>query len=104
MNSVCLIGRLVRSPELKYTQNGDAVAEFSIAVDRKGKSDEADFFDVTAWRGQAESVASNLTKGRLVGVSGYLRQDRWQNAEGQNRSKVCITAHQVDFLDWPGDA
>ena len=104
MNVVCLIGRLVRDPELKYTKSGKGVAEFSIAVDRWGKSDEADFFDCVAWENLGESVAANLTKGRLVGVNGYLRQDKWQNAEGQNRSKVCITAHQVDFLDWPGDA
>lgn len=101
MNSVCLIGRLTWDPELKYTKDGTAICEFSIAVDRRGKSDEADFFDCVAWRGVGESVASNLGKGRLVGVSGYLRQERWQNTEGQNRSKVTVQANEVKFLDWP---
>ncbi len=103
MNSVNFIGRLTRDPELKYLKDGTEVCEFGLAVDRRGKSDEADFFDITCWRGLAETVASNLTKGRLVGVSGYAQQDKWQNADGQNRSKVRFTANDVKFLDWPGD-
>ena len=105
-NVAVLIGRLTSDPDMKYTQSGVAVANFSIAVDRDFKSKdgerETDFFDINAWRGLAETVGNNLTKGRLVAVQGRLQQDRWQQ-DGQNRSKVVITADKVQFLDWPKD-
>ena len=103
-NVAVLIGRLTSNPDMKYTQSGVAVANFSIAVDRDFKNKdgerETDFFDVTCWRGLAETVGNNLTKGRLVAVQGRLQQDRWQQ-DGQNRSKVVVTADKVQFLDWP---
>ena len=102
MNSVNLIGRLTRDPELNYTMSGKAVCNFSIAVDRRTKEDSADFFDITCWNAQAESVASNMIKGLRVGVSGVLRQDQWEDKEtGANRSKVGVTAFSVDFLEFP---
>ena len=103
MNNVNLIGRLTRDPEMLYTQQGLGITEFGLAVDRRTKDDDADFFDVVSFGKLAESVGNNLGKGRLVGVSGRLQQDRWTNSEGQNRSKVKVIASQVDFLDWPKD-
>jgi len=104
MNSVALVGRLTRDVDMRYTKNGNAVANFSLAVDRQySRDDEADFVDITVWRKLAENCSKHIGKGRLVAVSGRLQQDRWENDQGQNRSKVKVVADTVQFLDWPGD-
>jgi single-strand DNA-binding protein len=102
LNHVVLIGRLTRDAELKYTANGQAVCKFSIAVNRRRKNgdqweDEANFFDIVVWGRQGESLAQYLVKGKMVGVDGELRQDRWQQ-DGQNRSKVEIVANYLQLL------
>ncbi|ABO51127.1 single-strand binding protein [Desulforamulus reducens MI-1] len=99
MNSVNIIGRLTRDPELRYTQNGKAVTNMSIAVQRYGNKDEADFFDCTAFEKTAETIANNLTKGREVGVSGRLQQERWDDQQtGQKRSAVKIMVNSITFI------
>ncbi|MDR1930674.1 MAG: single-stranded DNA-binding protein [Treponema sp.] len=102
LNHVVLIGRLTRDAELKYTANGQAVCKFSIAVNRRKKSgdqwlDEPNFFDIVLWGRQGESLNQYLVKGKLVGVDGELRQDRWEQ-DGQNRSKVEIVANNLQLL------
>jgi single-strand DNA-binding protein len=102
LNHVVLIGRLTRDAELKYTANGQAVCKFSIAVNRRRKSgdqwvDEANFFDIVVWGRQGESLNQYLLKGKMVGVDGELRQDRWEQ-DGQNRSKVEIVANNLQLL------
>ncbi|MDR2184858.1 MAG: single-stranded DNA-binding protein [Treponema sp.] len=102
LNHVVLIGRLTRDAELKYTANGQAVCKFSIAVNRRKKSgdqwvDEANFFDIVLWGRQGESLNQYLVKGKLVGVDGELRQDRWEQ-DGQNRSKVEVVANNIQLL------
>ena len=105
LNRVVLIGRLVRDAELKYTASGQAVCKFSIAVNRKKKNgdqweDEANFFDIVVWGRQGESIHQYLLKGKMVGVDGELRQDRWQQ-DGQNRSKIEIIANNLQLLGSP---
>ncbi|MCL2211572.1 MAG: single-stranded DNA-binding protein [Treponema sp.] len=107
INHVVLIGRLTRDAELKYTAGGQAVCKFSIAVNRRKKNgdqweDEANFFDIVLWGKQGESLQSYLTKGKMVGVDGELRQDRWQQ-DGQNRSKVEIIASYIQLLGGSGN-
>jgi len=102
LNHVDLIGRLTRDSELKYIDGGTAVCKFSIAVNRKKKvgdtwEDEPSFFDIVLWGRQGESLNQYLIKGKQVGVSGELRQDRWQQ-DGQNRSKVEVVAHNIQLL------
>ena len=102
LNHVVLIGRLTREAELKFTSGGQAVCKFSIAVNRRKKSgdqweDEANFFDVVLWGRQGEALHQYLVKGKMVGVDGELRQDRWQQ-DGQNRSKVEIVANNLQLL------
>ena len=102
LNHVVLIGRLTRDAELKQTANGQAVCKFSIAVNRRRKNgdqweDEANFFDIVVWGRQGESLNPYLKKGKMVGVDGELRQDRWQQ-EGQNRSKIEIVANYLQLL------
>jgi single-strand DNA-binding protein len=102
LNRVVLIGRLTREAELKYTSGGQAVCKFSIAVNRRKKNgdqweDEANFFDIVLWGKQGESLHQYLLKGKMVGVDGELRQDRWQQ-DGQNRSKIEIVANNLQLL------
>ena len=106
LNHVVLIGRLTRDAEIKYTSGGQAVCKFSIAVNRRKKTgdqweDEANFFDIVLWGKQGESLQSYLVKGKMIGVDGELRQDRWQQ-DGQNRSKVEIIANYIQLLGGGG--
>ncbi len=104
INQVILMGRLTRDPEQRTTSTGKTIASFSIAVDRGGDSDAADFFDVTAWEKLGELVVQYLAKGRRVLVQGRLRQDTWDDKEtGKKRSKVEVVATDVTFLDGPSD-
>jgi single-strand DNA-binding protein len=106
LNHVILIGRLTRDAELRYTAGGQAVCKFSIAVNRRRKNgdqweDEANFFDIVLWGRQGESLNQYLVKGKMIGVEGELRQDRWQQ-DGQNRSKVEIVANNIQLLGGSG--
>jgi single-strand DNA-binding protein len=108
LNHVVLIGRLTRDAELKYTASGQAVCKFSIAVNRRRKNgdqweDEANFFDIVLWGRQGESLNQYLVKGKMIGIEGELRQDRWQQ-DGQNRSKVEIVANNIQLLGGSGSA
>ena len=99
MNHVCLVGRLTETPELKTTQSGVAVTSFDLAVDRFWNGERTtDFFTVTAWRKTAELAAQYLEKGRQAGVTGRLQTRKWQDQNGNTRSKVEIVADQLDFL------
>ncbi|MDR1971486.1 MAG: single-stranded DNA-binding protein [Treponema sp.] len=102
LNHVTLVGRLTRDAELRYTASGQAVCKFSIALNRRRKNgdqweDEANFFDIVLWGRQGEALNQYLVKGKMIGVEGELRQDRWQQ-DGQNRSKVEIVANNIQLL------
>jgi len=102
INRVTLVGRLTRDAELKSIPSGTSVCRFSLAVNRSVKSgeewkEEASFFDVVLWGRRGEALNQYLTKGKMIGIDGELRQDRWQQ-DGQNRSKVEIIANNVQFL------
>ena len=102
LNTVSIVGRLTRDAELKFTASGTAVCKFSIAVNRSKKEgetyvDEASFFDVTLWGKFGESMAKYLLKGKQVGISGELRQERWEK-DGQQRSRVEINAQTLQLL------
>ena len=102
MNSVTLIARLTRDSELKYSSGGVAVANLSIAVNSKKKQgdrwvDEVDYFDCTLFGKQAENLNQYLNKGKQVGVTGRLKQNRWEK-DGQNYSKVVVIVSQIDLL------
>lgn len=102
INQVILMGRLTRDPEVRTTTTGKTIASFSLAVDRGGQEDAADFFDITAWEKLGELVSQYLSKGRRCLVQGRLRQDSWEDKEtGKKRSKVEVVATDVTFLDGP---
>lgn len=103
---VVLVGNLTRDAQLKYTPSGFPIASFSIAINTRRKQgdqyvDEASFFDVELLGKTAESLNQYLTKGKLIGVEGELRQDRWEQ-DGQSRSKVKIVANKVQLLGGNG--
>jgi single-strand DNA-binding protein len=102
INQVILMGRLVRDPEQRTTTTGKTIASFSIAVDRGGQEDAADFFNVTAWEKLGDLVIQYLAKGRRVLVQGRLRQDSWDDKEtGKKQSRIEVVATDVTFLDGP---
>lgn len=104
INQVILMGRLTRDPEQRTTTTGKNIASFSIAVDRAGQDDSADFFDVTAWEKLGDLVMQYLAKGRRVLVQGRLRQDSWDDKEtGKKRTRIEVVATDVTFLDGPSD-
>jgi single-strand DNA-binding protein len=108
MNKVFLIGRLTRDPELKFaTGSGNAVATFSIAVDRTFTSQngqkEADFLNIVCFKKTAEFVANNLGKGRLIAVSGSLRTSNYVAQDGHKVYKTDIYGDEIKVLEWPKD-
>jgi len=99
LNYCVLIGRLTRDPELRYTPNGDAVCNFSIANNKGNKDEDVSFFNLVAWNKVADVVSKYLKKGRKVCVEGNLRQRRWEDANGQKRSIVEVYVNQLHFVD-----
>lgn len=102
LNHCVLIGRLTRDPELRYTPNGAAVCNFSIANNASSKEEDVSFFNVVTWNKTAEVVSKYLSKGRPVCIEGTLRQNRWEDASGQKRSTVEIVASRVHFIGSSG--
>ena len=102
MNKVWLIGNLTKDPELTETPNGVAVCKFSIAVSRDySNSDgtrETDFFNITVWRGRAESCGRYLKKGSKVSVVGSLQNRSYEGQDGLKRTLTDVIANEVEFL------
>jgi len=104
-NSVILLGRLTRDPELRYVGSGAPVCSFSVATNQNytkndgQKVQSVTFVEVTVWRRLAEICNQFLKKGRQVLVTGTLKQDRWVDSKTQqSRSKLKIVAREVKFL------
>lgn len=102
LNRVILIGRLTKDPELRYTPNGVAVANFTLAVDRNYKNAqgerETDFLPCVAYRQLAELVANYLSKGKLASVDGRIQVRSYTAQDGQKRWVTEIIAEDVRFL------
>ena len=98
MNSVNLVGRMTKTPELRYSKEGTPVTTFTIAVNRM-KKDEADFLNCVSFKKTAENVANFTDKGSLVAVSGSIQTRNYENNEGKRVYVTEIIANQVTFLD-----
>ena len=99
-NSITLVGNLTKDPELRFTTGGRGVASFGLAVNRRYQvngewQDQTSYFNIVAWGQLGENVASSLTKGMRVVVSGRLEQREYQNREGEKRSTIEINADEV---------
>lgn len=108
-NKVILMGNLTRDPEIRYNPNGTAVANFSVAVNRRYKQgdefkDEVGYFDIVVFGRQAENCSQYLNKGAGVLIDGRLQQRRWETDDGQKRSKVEVVAQNVQFMPRKGQA
>ena len=108
LNRVTLIGRMVRDPELRTTNTGKNVVEFTIAVDKRLKPTDpnqptADFFRCKAWNQTADFVSNYGGKGRLTAVDGRLETRKYVDKDGNNREIVEIVADNVNLLDRPKD-
>ncbi len=107
VNKVILIGNLGRDPELRYTQGGQAVANFSVATTEKYSSrdgtpqEHTEWHRIVVWGKQAETCAKYLAKGRSVYIEGSLRTQEWEDREGQKRRTTEINAQRVQFLGGP---
>ena len=102
-NTITISGNLTRDPELKFLGSGTAVADLSVAVNRKDKdgNESTSFIDVTAWQTLAENVAESLTRGARVIVTGRLEQQTWEDKDGGKRSKLVLIADDVaPSLKW----
>ena len=103
INSVCLVGRLTRDPELKYTQSNIAVASFSLAVNRNFKDAngerEADFINCVIWRQSAENLANWAKKGALIGITGRIQTRSYENQQGQRVYVTEVVAENFQMLE-----
>lgn len=102
MNKVVLIGNICKDPELSETNSGVAVCRFSIAVNRRRASEDAeqqtDFFNVTAWRGLAETVSRYCKKGNKIAVTGQIQIRQYEDREGAKKTAVDVVTEEVEFL------
>lgn len=103
LNKICLMGRLVREPELKHTPQGVPVCTITLACERdfvgQDGRREVDFIDVVCWRGTAEFVARWFRKGLLVAAEGRLQSRKWADQYGQNRTGWEVVADSVHFAE-----
>lgn len=103
MNNVNIIGRFTKDMKLEYSQGGTAYLRNSIAVDRKGKDDTTDFFNVTAFGKSAEFIDKYFSKGSKVAISGHLQSDSYTSKDGKKMSSVSIIIDSVDFCEKKGE-
>ena len=100
MNNVNLIGNLTKDPELRSTTQGVSVCTMTIAVNKVpgGKDEQADFFQIIAWRGLAENVCKYLKKGSKIAVSGSLQTRNYEDKNGNKKTLTEVLADTIDFL------
>ena len=100
LNKIILMGRLVRDPELSTTTSGISVCKFTVAVNRpyqKDKERQADFINVTAWRGTAEFVSKYFSKGSVIIVEGKLQNNDYTDKDGVKHYSMQVMADGVNF-------
>lgn len=104
INNTVLVGRMVRDAELKYTPNNQAVATFTLAVNRQFKNQngerEADFINCVIWRQQAENLANWAKKGALIGITGRIQTRNYENQQGQRVYVTEVVADNFQLLEF----
>jgi single-strand DNA-binding protein len=105
VNSVALVGRAGCDPEARYFESGAMVAKFTLAVSRRSRDDEPDWFSLEIWGKQAQVAADYVRKGSLLGIIGSFKLDRWTDrSSGEERSKPVITVDRLELLSSKRDA
>ena len=99
INAINLVGRAGRDPEVRYFESGSIVANFTIAVNRRSRNEEPDWFNLEIWGKQAQVAADYVKKGSLLGISGSLKLDQWSDkTTGESKSKPVIRVDRLDLL------
>jgi single-strand DNA-binding protein len=99
VNSITLVGRAGRDPEVRYLESGSVVANFTLAVNRRSRDDEPDWFNLEIWGNQAQVAADYVRKGSLIGIIGSLRIEKWTDrATGEQRTKPVIRVDRLELL------
>ncbi|MFD2637710.1 single-stranded DNA-binding protein [Piscibacillus salipiscarius] len=103
LNRVVLVGRLTKDPELSYTPNGTAVANFTVAVNRPFSNQqgerEADFINCVIWRKQAENLVNYMKKGSMIGIDGRIQTRSFEGQDGKRVFVTEVVAESVQFLE-----
>ena len=105
MNHFVGIGRLVRDPEVRYTQSGKACAKFTLAIDRRRSGDgnqQADFIQCVAWEKIAEVISQYVTKGQKIAVEGRIQTRSYDAQDGSKRYVTEIVVQSMEFCDSKG--
>ena len=99
INAINLVGRAGRDPEVRYFESGSIVANLTLAVNRRSRNEEPDWFNLEIWGKQAQVAADYVKKGSLLGVSGSFKLDQWRDkTTGENKSKPVIRVDRLDLL------
>jgi single-strand DNA-binding protein len=99
VNSITLVGRAGRDPEIKYLESGNCVANLTLAVNRRSRDEEPDWFNLEIWGKQAQVAADYVRKGSLLGIIGSVRIEKWTDkTTGEQRSKPVIRVDRLELL------
>ena len=99
INSVTLVGRAGRDPEVRYFESGTVVANLTMAVNRRNRNDEPDWFNLEIWGKQAQVAADYVKKGSLIGITGSFKLDSWKDRNtGEDRSKPVVRVDRLELL------
>lgn len=99
MNNITLIGRAGRDPEVRYFESGSNVANLTLAVNRRSRDEDPDWFNLEIWGKQAQVAADYVRKGSLIGVIGRIRMEKWTDrSTGQERMKPVVTVDRLELL------
>jgi len=99
INSVTLVGRAGRDPEVRYFESGTVVANLTMAVNRRNRDDEPDWFNLEIWGKQAQVAADYVKKGSLIGITGSFKLDNWKDRNtGENRTKPVVRVDRLELL------
>ena len=99
INSVTLVGRAGRDPEVRYFESGTVVANLTMAVNRMNRNDEPDWFNLEIWGKQAQVAADYVKKGSLIGITGSFKMDSWKDRNtGEDRNKPVVRVDRLELL------
>ena len=99
INTINLVGRAGREPDVRYFESGSIVANFTLAVNRRSRDEEPDWFNLEIWGKQAQVAADYVKKGSLIGISGSFKLDSWKDRNtGEDRNKPVVRVDRLELL------
>ncbi len=99
INTINLVGRAGREPDVRYFESGSVVANFTLAVNRRSRDEEPDWFNLEIWGKQAQIAADYVKKGSLIGITGSFKVDTWKDkTSGEDRFKPVVRVDRLNLL------